>query len=187
MNPDILLPRFNRLSAHRQGHSLRVADLMVDLAKVHGLDPVAAHLAGWGHDLARELSRAELLVEAERCGIAIDIWARQEPVLLHGPVASCWLHAHDVGDMDVYEAIDYHTTGGPNLGVLAKALFIADGVEPGRDFAARENILRKAFSSLDEAFRDLLEETLGYLSQRGLTPHPNMMAAIEEVTQGGNA
>ncbi len=184
MNPDmLLLARFNGLSSHRQGHCLRVADLMVDLAKVHGLDPVAAHLAGWGHDLARELSRADLLVEAERCGIAIDFWERQEPLLLHGPIASCWLRAQGVGDREVYEAITYHTTGGPHLGKLAKALFIADGVEPGRKFSARENILHTARTSLDQGFYDLLHETLGYLAARGLSPHPNMMAAI----QGGNA
>lgn len=185
MSPEVLLPRFNRLSAHRRGHSLRVATLMVELAKTHGLDPVAAHLAGWGHDLARELSRAELLAEAERCGIAIDIWEQKEPLLLHGPIASCWLRSHEVGDNRVYQAIDYHTTGGANLGKLAKALFIADGIEPGRNFAARERIWCTAFTSLDQGFQELLHETLAYLAQRQLTPHPNMIAAIDEAAQGG--
>lgn len=185
MNPEILLPRFNRLSPHRQGHSLRVAELMVEFAEAHGLDPAAARLAGWSHDLARELSRADLLIEAERCGIAIDPWERQEPVLLHGRIASCWLRTDGVGDSEIYEAIDFHTTGGPNVGRLAQALFVADGVEPGREFAARERILRTALTSLDEGFRELLEETRTYLGKRGLTPHPNMIAAIQ-MTQGGN-
>ena len=174
-----LQEKFHQLTRHRQDHILRVVDLMAKLAEIHGLPSDQAYLAGWGHDLARELSRAELLTEAERCGIAIDSWFVQEPVLLHGPVAANWLKFRGIDAPSVYEAIYYHTLGGDGLSPLAKALFIADGVEPGRSFAGRQALEQAAYQSLDLGYGRLVEETISYLQSRGLVPHPNMMAALE--------
>lgn len=176
--------KFHRLTRHRQEHILRVVDLMEKLAKIHGLPSDDAYLAGWGHDLARELSRAELLAEAERYGIAIDEWFRKEPVLLHGPVAARWLNEAQVGSLAVWEAIEHHTIAGVGLSPLAKALFIADGVEPGRHFAARAALEQAAYASLDDAYRKVLDETMTYLTSRGLEPHPNMINALKD--SGGN-
>lgn len=67
---------------------------------------------------------------------------------------------------------------------LAKALFIADGVEPGRHFAARAALEQAAYASLDDAYRKVLDETMTYLTSRGLEPHPNMINALKD--SGGN-
>ncbi len=171
--------RFEQLSRHRQQHILRVAKMMEELALIHGLPPQSAYLAGMGHDLAREMSRDALIREAEHLGLEISGPEMNEPVLLHGPVASAWLQQENIGDPDVWEAIRYHTTGAPGLSPLAKALFIADGIEPGRQFEARAWLEKVAKEkSLDEAYALMLKESVKYLESRGLTPHPLMLEAL---------
>lgn len=175
--------RFAQLSRHRQEHSLRVAAVMEELAVLHGLPADQAFLAGYAHDLAREMSRDALLAEALRLGVRVGGPERQEPVLLHGPVAAAWLEEEGVGAPEVHQAIRYHTTAAPGQDATGQALFIADGVEPGRQYPRRAAIEETARHSLAKAYRALLEETLDYLKGRGLTPHPLMLQALRD-TQG---
>lgn len=172
--------QFRRLTEHRQGHIRRVADVMAKLAKIHGLDPDSAYWAGYGHDLAREMSRSALLLEASRWNLNVGPEEREEPVLLHGPIAAEWLKAFGVGSDEVYEAIRFHTTGGPGLGRLGKALFVADAIEPGRSFEKRIFLEKMAYQDLDKAYYAVIEETLTYLESRGITPHPRMVQALSE-------
>ena len=172
--------RFAQLSKHRQQHILRVAEMMTQLAMIHSLSVESGRLAAMGHDLARELSRDALMAEAKRLGLEPSLPEKNEPVLLHGPVAALWLEEKNVGGPDVWEAIRYHTTAAPRLSALAKALFIADGIEPGRQFEGRVGLEKAAKEkSLDEAYILMLKETVKYLKSRGLKPHPLMIEALE--------
>ncbi|PSR36192.1 MAG: phosphohydrolase [Sulfobacillus thermosulfidooxidans] len=174
--------RFAQLTRHRQEHSLRVAALMEDLASAGGFPRDQAFLAGYAHDLARELSRAALLEEALRLGVTIGPAEQQEPVLLHGPIAAAWLQAEGIGTPSVWEAIRYHTTAAPGQDLLGQALFVADGVEPGRHYPARASIEETVRRSIPLGYQAMLEETLGYLKERGLTPHPLMVQAVKSLS-----
>ncbi|MCY0879100.1 MAG: bis(5'-nucleosyl)-tetraphosphatase (symmetrical) YqeK [Firmicutes bacterium] len=173
----VLEERFRQLTAHRQAHIERVMVVMEALAEAHQLDRQEARLAGWGHDLAREWARPQLLDEARRLGLRWGPWEEQEPLLLHGPVAAAWLQRAGVGTPEVWEAIHYHTTAGPSLGKLARALFVADGVEPGRQYPERETLYQQALRDLDAGYCAVLASTLRYLQTRNLAPHPDMLAA----------
>lgn len=176
-----LIERFHQLSHHRQDHILRVTAVVQRLAARHQLSPVAAAWAGYGHDLAREMARADLLREATRLEIRLDAVEIQEPILLHGPIAGRWVaQMLGPGSEDIEEAIRYHTTAGPHLGALAQALFIADGVEPGRQYPERAGLLALAMEDLAAGYRACLQHTADYLSHRGLKWHPQMAAALRE-------
>lgn len=172
--------RFRALTRHRQEHSERVAEVMRTLADRHHFDQDRAQFAGWAHDLAREMSRPELLEAAGRLGLPIGAAERAEPLLLHGPVAAAWVAEAGRGDEAVLEAIRYHTTGGQGLSPLAKALFIADGVEPGRQYPARPSLYQRALTQLDDGYCAVLMNTQAYLEERGLRPHPDMLSALKE-------
>src|SRR3712207_5300620 len=77
-----------RLSDKRHAHTLRVAETAERLAKLHGLDPQRARLAGLLHDTAREIGKQELLRVAEEDGLSVGDFERERPILLHGPVAA---------------------------------------------------------------------------------------------------
>ncbi|MBX5466829.1 MAG: bis(5'-nucleosyl)-tetraphosphatase (symmetrical) YqeK [Firmicutes bacterium] len=180
-----LAQRLAALSPHRRGHIHRVTALLVALAERHGLDRQAGWWAGMGHDLAREMARDALLAEARRLGLAIGPAEAAEPLLLHGPVAAAWLRERGIGGSAAWEAIRYHTTAGPGLGPLAKALFIADGVEPGRgEYPGRADLEALAFRDLDAAYCAVVASSAAYLERRGLTRHPDMAAAEAECQAG---
>ncbi len=182
----ILDDRFAQLTEHRQQHSIRVAAVMEELAEIHHLPQKEARLAAMGHDLAREMSRDALKQEAIRLGLDLLPIELAEPLLLHGPVAAMWLKQANMGSEPVWEAIYYHTTAGPNLSPLAKALFIADGIEPGRTFELRARLEKIAKEqSLDDAYVQLLKETIRYLESRGLKPHPLMIQAVTSYGKRG--
>ncbi|MDA8206663.1 MAG: bis(5'-nucleosyl)-tetraphosphatase (symmetrical) YqeK [Thermaerobacter sp.] len=171
--------RFQRLTPHRREHIERVTAVMESLAHAHHLDRDEARLAGFGHDLAREMSRLALLDEARRLGLRLGREEEQEPVLLHGPVAAAWLEQAGRGTPSVWEAIRYHTTGAPHLNALGRALYIADGVEPGRQYPERQKLLDLALMDLDAGYCEVLRHTVVYLKDRGFAPHPDMLSALD--------
>lgn len=172
--------RFQQLSQHRRSHIERVVAVMEMLAQAHDLNIEDARLAGFGHDLAREMARPDLLSEARTLGLSWGWQEEAEPLLLHGPVAAAWLQRCGRGNPSVWNAIRYHTTAAPGLDALGQALFVADGVEPGRQYAEREALLRLALDDLGRGYRAVLQQTCAYLERRGLSPHTAMLAALGE-------
>jgi HD superfamily phosphohydrolase YqeK len=62
---------------------------------------------------------------------------------------------------------------------LDEILYLADGLEPGRDFPERAGFLATAFGDLARAMHDVLANGRAYLQSRGLTAAPETIAAIE--------
>lgn len=170
--------RFGQLTHYRQQHTARVMEVMEALARTHNLDIKDARLAGYGHDLAREMPRTALLAEAMRLGLSVGSEEQEEPLLLHGPIAAQWLEEDGLGNSFVWEAIQYHTTAASGLSRMAKALFVADGVEPGREYAGRDALYRLALRDLDAGYSAVLKQTQAYLNRRGLKLHPHMVQAL---------
>ncbi|CAN5674554.1 hypothetical protein BH23GEM6_BH23GEM6_10360 [soil metagenome] len=107
----------------------RVAVLMGEWAQALGL-PAEEHqrwlAVSWLHDALRD-------TDAEALRGEVPAWMRDLPgPVLHGPAAAERL----IGDLDeeALAAIRYHTIGHPTLGAMGRALYLADFLEPGRDF-----------------------------------------------------
>ncbi len=169
-----------RLSEKRYAHTLRVADTAESLAELHGLDPKKAHLAALLHDSAREVNQEELLRIAQERGIAMSDFEREQPILLHGPVAA-ELARKELGveDEEVLEALRAHTTGEPGMGALALALYVADKIEPGRDQPGVEDLRNLALKDLREAAAATLRDSVSYNERRGQSAHPKSRQALE--------
>lgn len=172
--------QFAQLSQYRRDHIARVVRVMEDLSAAHGLARDDARLAGWGHDLARELSRPNLLVQAHRWQVPVGPEEAAEPVLLHGPIAAQWLKAAGQGNVSVWDAISFHTTAAAGLDDLGQALFIADGVEPGRRYPERQALMDLALRDLHTGYCAVLEHTQRYLLGRSLAIHSHMRRALAE-------
>ena len=89
--------------------------------------------------------------------------------MLHGRVGA-WLagHRYGVEDPEILSAIEWHTTGKPDMTLLEKIVFTADYIEPGRDQAPNLAWLRQlAFTDIDQAVCEILKQTLDYLRDQG--------------------
>jgi predicted HD superfamily hydrolase involved in NAD metabolism len=176
-----------RLSDKRYAHTLRVAETAERLAKLHGLDPERARLAGLLHDTAREVGKEELLRVAEEDGLPIGDFEREQPILLHGPVAAK-LAREDLGveDGEILDAVRVHTTGKPGMGPLALALFVADKIEPGREQPGVEDLRELASVSLHRAARAALEDSISYNERRDRPAHPKSRQTLEWLRGSGD-
>ena len=170
----------SRLSEKRYDHTLRVADTAAALAHVHGLDEDRARLSALIHDAARETEPEEFLRLAEEWNIPVGEPERQSPKLLHGPVAA-ELARRELGVRDevVLEAVRAHTTAKPGMGPLALTLYIADKIEPARDYPSVERLRKLAREDLHTAAIESLRRAIAHNEGRGKDVHPSSRAALE--------
>jgi predicted HD superfamily hydrolase involved in NAD metabolism len=163
---------------HRAGHIVRVARMAERLAVAHGVDPLRARLAGMLHDLARLYSAERLLRECAQRGMAIDAFERANPVVLHARLgAELARERFGIDDEGVLSAIRKHTLADAVMSPLDAVVYLADGLEPGRDFADRAELAALAFRDLDAAMRAVLASSIAYLRARGLAVSPHTIAA----------
>jgi predicted HD superfamily hydrolase involved in NAD metabolism len=176
-----------RLSDKRYAHTLRVAETTERLAKLHGLDPDKSRLVGLLHDTAREIGTEKLLRIAEEDGLPVGDFEREQPILLHGPVAAK-LAREDLGveDGEILDAVRIHTTGEPGMGPLALALFVADKIEPGREQGGVEDLREIAPVSLHRAARAALEDSISYNERRYHSAHPGSRQTLEWLSTYGD-
>lgn len=158
----------------RVEHVQRVAQMAVELAQQHDLEPASAATAGLLHDLAKYFPAQTLLAMAEAEGLALDEVAYDNPHLLHADVGA--IVARDefsVTDAGVLAAIANHTLGQPEMDSLSCIVFLADSLEPGRGDTEQLNNLRQVSQrDLDEAVYLTCEMKLQTLIKKRRLIHP---------------
>lgn len=178
------------LSPKRFIHSLNVMNTAMDLAQRHGVDREKAGIAGLLHDCAREIRGEEAFSLCEKYGIVLDYVTRAQPELLHGPLGY-YLAEEEYGvtQQDILDAIYYHTTGGENMDLLGKIVFMADYIEPNRSFPGVDEVRREARLNIDKALILALDRTIKYVMMRGAYIHPDTIKARNAVlrSMGGVA
>ena len=168
-----------RLSSKRYGHALRVADTAEELARVHGLDSDRARLAALLHDAARELPADEFLGLAHDWDLPVGEPERENPKLLHGPVAA-ELARRELGveDGEVLDAVREHTTGRAGMGPLSLVLYVADKVEPARDYPSVGRLRRLARGDLRGAAAESLRRSVAHNEELGRPTHPASIGTL---------
>lgn len=153
-------------------HSLGVEEAAYNLAALYGIDSQKASLAGLLHDYAKGLPAKQLCRIASEYNLADDI-SRQEPALLHAPVGA-WLLKHELGidDQEVLEAIRVHTTGFPGMSPLSKIVYLADCLEPGRNYPGVKELRAIARRDLNQALLIAVDRTIKHIIDRGKIIHP---------------
>jgi predicted HD superfamily hydrolase involved in NAD metabolism len=173
---------------HRYAHVLRVARMAERLARAHGIDPLRARIAGLLHDLTRLYPADRLLRECAERGLAIDAFERAHPVVLHARLGAVLARERfGVDDPDVLSAIRKHTLADAVMSPLDKVVYLADGLEPGRDFTDRAALAALASRDLDAAMRGVLASSIAYLRERGLAVAPHTLAAAASYGAGAHA
>jgi predicted HD superfamily hydrolase involved in NAD metabolism len=173
-----------RLSARRREHAHRVAAEAVVLAERFGAPAEKAELAGLLHDYCRELSDEETLAAAARYGVPVGpVEARRPKKILHGPVAAAELMELGL-DEEVAAAIRFHTVGKAGMTVLEKCIYLADYLEPGRDFPGVDDVRALAEVSLDAAVGAAARLGLLDIIGRGRGVVPGALALYNETHAG---
>jgi nicotinate-nucleotide adenylyltransferase len=156
------------LSEQRLAHSRRVAQLVAKLCPDYGIDAEKGRIAGLAHDLAREMDHRQIKELAARDAGSISDLEAARPVLLHGRAAAVTLRDRfGIEDPQILEAVACHVCGCPSMGVLARIVFVADFLEPGRGFLEENHRRRLLKMDLDTMLSCVLEEIFTYLRLQG--------------------
>ncbi len=171
-------------------HSSGVVKMALEMAGAFGADQTKTEAAAWLHDCARCRTGAELLQMACYFGLAVDKLEEKVPDLLHGRVGAEVARVEfGIKDAEILNAIRHHTLGDENMTTFDKIVFVADMVEPGRDYPGVEPLRKLAVENLDEALLAGLNSTIKYvISTNGIIHPKSIMArnAILQQLQKGN-
>ena len=149
------------------------------LARRWGEDPGDAAEAGILHDITKKLSMDEQLILAEKYGIVFDKFERENIKLTHA-ITGAALSRELFGVPDrIYSAIRWHTTGRAEMTLLEKIIYLADYIEPTRDFDGVVPLRKLAYEDIDSAMALGLKMSLEELRQNGIEPHGATVSALE--------
>ncbi len=155
------------LSEKRYIHCRNVMKRAVELAKIYGINENKAMLAGLAHDITKEMPKDEMFKYIEEHNIKIDEFERKNPGLLHGKIAAVFCKEKYGFTEDMQKALEYHTTGEPDMDDLAKIVFIADKTEVGRKNNDWEKIREKEKEGLDALLLFIIDESICYVIKKG--------------------
>lgn len=163
----------NNLSKKRYTHSLGVAEEAVRLARHYGADEEKAYLAGLVHDVAKEIPADDAIERLEKkYGAELDAVTKNTFKLLHGVLGTYVIQSEfEIDDAEIIDAVRYHTTAKADMSLLTKIIYMADYIEPNRDFDGVEELRILAYENLDRAIMVGIEFTLSELIEKGSMLH----------------
>ncbi len=166
------------LNPNRVRHVLGCRDTAVELARRWGADENDAARAGMLHDITKALDGPLQLTVCQEYGKILDAFSRKYPKTLHALTGSLVAERIFGENPQVVEAIRNHTTGRAEMGLLETIIYVADYMEPNRDFPGVEKLRELAFSDIYAALKLGLSMTLDHLARQGSEVSPETQQTI---------
>lgn len=164
------------VSEDRYKHSVRVAQTCAKLCERFGLNPQIGFFVGIAHDMFKDMDDDSLLETAARDGNPLLKIEKARPSLLHGRAAAVSLKEDwGVDDPEILEAVANHTFGKAGMGDLAKLLYVADKIEPGREQVTPEYTARLMAMTINGMTAAVVSESMEYLKGKGKKVAPETL------------
>lgn len=171
------------LNPARVPHVRGCEQMAEKLAVRWGADVEKAREAAILHDITKKYELKEQLALCEKYGVESDEVERVENKLLHSKTGAA-IAKYEFGcDDDVVSAIEWHTTGRAGMTLLDKIMYMADYVEPNRDFEGVEELRALAFRDLDASLAMGFKMSIDDMLERDVTPHKRTMDAYLWITK----
>jgi HD superfamily phosphohydrolase YqeK len=169
----IELPQWACVSEKRRAHIERVTTLLERWAselRVEADEARSWRDAGLLHDALRDAPEERLRALVPRADFTTE--------MLHGPAAAAMLESDGERRAALLDAVRWHTVGSASWGRLGRALFMADFLEPGRNFARadRAYLARHVAADFDATFRQVVRMRIDHALREGHTLFPETVA-----------
>ncbi len=186
LTPDELRPiALSYLKPKRMPHVLGTELEAVKLARMYGVDETKARVAALLHDCTKKLEMDEQLALCREYGIELDELEQKALKLLHSRTGAELARRVFGVDDEVYDAIRWHTTGRANMTKLEKILYLADYIEPSRDFDDVEPLRKVVYEDLDKGLLLGLQMTVDEMKAMGNPVHHNTLDARNYLIETG--
>ena len=168
----------NNLKESRYKHTLGVCETAKKLAELNNESVEKAEIAALAHDVAKNLSKEEMLKIIDENNITLSKVEKENMQLWHSIIGPAVAKERlGICDEEILDAIRWHTTGKEDMSVLAKIIYIADMIEPGRDFEGLEEIRTKTFENLNDGVYTGLTHSIQFLLSKDLLIDENTIKA----------
>ena len=166
------------LKHNRIAHVLGCRDTAVELAKRWGADVTDAARAGILHDITKAIDGPLQLTLCDAYGKILSDFSKRYPKTLHALTGSLVAERIFGENEAVVSAIEHHTTGKADMNLLETIIYVADYMEPNRDFPGVEKLRELAFTDIRAALKLGLEMTLEHLNRQGNEVSPESREAL---------
>lgn len=161
------------LTEKRYIHSLGTMKKARELASAYGEDKEKAAFAGLIHDVAKEMSKEEILKYVKEHNIEMDGIEEKQLGLMHAKLGASIAKEKYNADEEVQNAILYHTTGNIGMNRFAKIIYLADKLEENRNYEGVEELRELAKKDLDQAILITIDFVLEKSIRLKRLIHPN--------------
>lgn len=169
---------YHYLGGKRLLHTLNVGYLSAHLADVFGCDKDKALIAGALHDCAKELPIEQQLELAKK--YSGDLFTEKK--LLHSPAGATFAKEQlGIEDKEILDAICYHTTGKGYMSTLEKIVYLADKIEPSRNYTDLTPIREAAEKDLEGAMRMTAAAVRDKFVSQGRDIHPMTLLMMKDL------
>ena len=156
------------LSQKRFHHSVNVAEECRKLAQKYGEDPERAYFAGLLHDICKEMPPDEQKDMVLRSGLTVCREELDTRSLWHGIAGAYFVKEHfGVEDIDILNAIRFHTVGRAGMTRLEEIVYIGDLISADRDYKDVEKVRKIAYQSIDQAMLEGLRFSMKSVIKKG--------------------
>ncbi|MDO4177721.1 MAG: bis(5'-nucleosyl)-tetraphosphatase (symmetrical) YqeK [Phascolarctobacterium sp.] len=163
-------------------HSVAVYETALKMAEHFNCDMEKVGIASLLHDCGREVATKESVAWAQAHDLPVDEIEANQPILLHSKIGMVIAkEKYGVSDLEILDAIRYHTTGTSGMTDIAKIVFLADIIEPNRDYPGVDDLRKASFKNLDKAMLMAYSNTTTYLFESELLVHPNCIKGYNEL------
>ena len=166
------------LNPNRVNHVLGCRDTAARLARIWGVDETDAARAGMLHDVTKAIDGPLQLTLCRAYGKVLSEFSQRYPKTLHALTGSLVAERIFGENQAVVSAIESHTTGKGNMNMLEKIIYVADYMEPNRDFPGVDKLRHYAETDMDAALKLGLEMTLEHLKRQGAEVSPESREAL---------
>ena len=175
-----------RLPVKRFNHVLRVKETAVSLASRYSVSSEQAEQAALFHDIAKYKDKEDLHLTIVEQNIDHRLLSFHHE-LWHASVGAV-IARDEFGllNEDVLNAIRYHTTGRAGMSKLEKVIYVADMIEPGRDFPGVDRLRELAVEDLNLAMGACIHQSVQFLVSKRVQVFPDSIDCYNEhVTMKG--
>lgn len=169
------------LEPYRYRHTLGTRDTIIKLAQYYKVDQEKAVVAALLHDYAKNFTSEDMISFAKEHNIHLTDIKIKYPELVHGEISAVIAKEKYKADDDIVQAIKYHVTGNITMDMLSKILFVADMIEPTRDFDGIDALRGIAYEDLDMAIIATIDRTIKYLTGKGALIDPLSLNARNHI------
>jgi len=173
----------SQLTTKRFDHTMRVAQTAKELADLYDVDVKKVDLAATLHDFAKDFPVEKLKQVLDKSQSPEDLLLYNQE-LWHGPVGAYLLETkYGITDTDILHAVRFHTTGRAQMSKLELIVYVADYIEPGRQFPGVDTVRNIAQNDLYEAAWTVARNTIQFLLKKNALVYPDTIDIYNDLTR----